>query len=569
MKISFRKSAIAAVTASALILSGCAGGDSGSSGSDSSADGASAPGEELEVSLDGAYNEQDRESLAKGGELTLAITEISEQQNPFQADGTLYTNHVWQYYNPQITLFNGKGEFEPNNDYLTEITDEVVDGKTVVTYTIRDEAQYNDGTPIDWKSFEHTWKFNNGENEELNVSSTDGYELIESVEQGENEKQAVVTFKQEYAWWQGLFGFLLPTQVDSAEVYNEGYINELHPEWGAGPYKVDNVDFNTGTVSFVPNENWWGDEPLLDRVTFRQMESQASINAFKAGEIDATGVASKDRLASVEDMDGIEIRTAMRPSNILITLNSESPHLGDLKVREAIMTGIDRAQLATIRFNGIGYEEELPGSFTLFQTQDGYEDIFGELVQFDVEKAKSLLDEAGWTDGGNGVREKDGETLTLNYVLLGDDPNSRASASAMQKMMRDIGVDLQIQERPSSDFSKVITERSFDVFPMGFSSTDPFGVAYFGQMYMSDSELNRSGTGTEELDAKILELQQIGDGDEQIARANELEKEALGTYGIMPFANGPDMVAVADPKLANYGAYSFATVGVEDIGYME
>lgn len=569
MKISFRKSAIAAVTASALILSGCAGGDSGSSGSDSSADGASAPGEELEVSLDGAYNEQDRESLAKGGELTLAISEISEQQNPFQADGTLYTNHVWQYYNPQITLFNGKGEFEPNNDYLTEVTDEVVDGKTVVTYTIRDEAQYNDGTPIDWKSFEHTWKFNNGENEELNVSSTDGYELIESVEQGENEKQAVVTFKQEYAWWQGLFGFLLPTQVDSAEVYNEGYINELHPEWGAGPYKVDNVDFNTGTVSFVPNENWWGDEPLLDRVTFRQMESQASINAFKAGEVDATGVASKDRLASVEDMDGIEIRTAMRPSNILITLNSESPHLGDIKVREAIMTGIDRAQLATIRFNGIGYEEELPGSFTLYQTQEGYEDIFGELVQFDVEKAKSLLDEAGWTEGSNGVREKDGETLTLNYVLLGDDPNSRASASATQKMMRDIGVDLQIQERPSSDFSKVITERSFDVFPMGFSSTDPFGVAYFGQMYMSDSELNRSGTGTEELDAKILELQQIGDGDEQIARANELEKEALGTYGIMPFANGPDMVAVADPKLANYGAYSFATVGVEDIGYME
>lgn len=569
MKISFRKSAIAAVTASALILSGCAGGDSGSSGSDSSADGASAPGEELEVSLDGAYNEQDRESLAKGGELTLAITEISEQQNPFQADGTLYTNHVWQYYNPQITLFNGKGEFEPNNDYLTEVTDEVVDGKTVVTYTIRDEAQYNDGTPIDWKSFEHTWKFNNGENEELNVSSTDGYELIESVEQGENEKQAVVTFKQEYAWWQGLFGFLLPTQVDSAEVYNEGYINELHPEWGAGPYKVDNVDFNTGTVSFVPNENWWGDEPLLDRVTFRQMESQASINAFKAGEVDATGVASKDRLASVEDMDGIEIRTAMRPSNILITLNSESPHLGDIKVREAIMTGVDRAQLATIRFNGIGYEEELPGSFTLYQTQEGYEDIFGELVQFDVEKAKSLLDEAGWTEGSNGVREKDGETLTLNYVLLGDDPNSRASASATQKMMRDIGVDLQIQERPSSDFSKVITERSFDVFPMGFSSTDPFGVAYFGQMYMSDSELNRSGTGTEELDAKILELQQIGDGDEQIARANELEKEALGTYGIMPFANGPDMVAVADPKLANYGAYSFATVGVEDIGYME
>lgn len=51
-------------------------------------------------------------------------------------------------------------------------------------------------------------------------------------------------------------------------------------------------------------------------------------HAFEAGEVDATGVASKGRLASVEDMDGIEIRTAMRPFNILITLNSESPHLG-------------------------------------------------------------------------------------------------------------------------------------------------------------------------------------------------------------------------------------------------
>src|SRR5699024_12491927 len=76
-------------------------------------------------------------------------------------------------------------------------------------------------------------------------------------------------------------------------------------------------------------------------------------------------------------------------------------------------------------------------------------------------------------------------------------------------MMRDIGVDLQIQERPSSDFSKVITERSFDVFPMGFSSSDPFGVSYFVQIYMSDSVLNCSGTGTMELVAMIIDMQML------------------------------------------------------------
>ena len=101
---------------------------------------------------------------------------------------------------------------------------------------------------------------------------------------------------------------------------------------------------------------------------------------------------------------------------------------------------------------------------------------------------------------------------------------------------------------------------------MGFSMSDPYGVAYFGQIYRSNSELNKSGTGTAELDKKIDELQQIGHKDEQIKRSNELEKEAFKEYGLMPFANGPDMSAVKE-GLANLGGYSFAVVPVEDIGW--
>ena len=210
--------------------------------------------------------------------------------------------------------------------------------------------------------------------------------------------------------------------------------------------------------------------------------------------------------------------------------------------------------------------KDLPGSLNLVQTQDGYEDNFGAVVQFEPDKAKQLLDDAGWTAGDDGIREKDGEKLSLRYVLLGDDPTSKAEAGATQKMLRDIGVDLRIEERPASDFSKITSERDFDVFPMGFSMSDPYGVAYFGQIYRSNSELNKSGTGTAELDKKIDELQQIGDKDEQIKRSNELEKEAFKEYGLMPFANGPDMSAVKE-GLANLGGYSFAVVPVEDIGW--
>ncbi|WP_273353685.1 ABC transporter family substrate-binding protein [Corynebacterium resistens] len=555
-----RHAAIAAIAVASLTLAACGGGGNG--GEKKKGEGST---NESVAASD--YNPKGRDELKDGGELVLPADEISDQQNPFHGDGTLYTKNVWDMYNPQVVLFDDKGNLKPNKDYVTDIKDEEKDGKTVVTYTINDAAKYNDGTPIDWKTFENTWKANNGENKEYSPSSTDGYELIESVKKGDSDRQAVVTFKQKYPWWGGLFNQLLPIQVKDATQFNNDYIKKLHPEWGAGPFKVEKVDFNRGEISFVRNDKWWGEPAKLERIVMRQMEDTASLNALKAGEIDAAGVRTRERYAVAKQMgDKVKIRTAMRPSNYLQMLNAKAPNLGDIKVREAIMTGIDRAQLAEIRFNGLDYSEPLPGSFALFGTQEGYKDNFGEVVKFDPEKAKKLLEEAGWKEGSNGIREKGGKPLSLRYTLTGDNQTMKASASALQKMMKDIGVDLKIEERPSADFSKIVTNRDFDIFGMGFNSSDPFGVAYFGQTYMSNSELNRSGTGTKEFDKKIRELQKIGDEKKQIERANELEKEAFKQYGIMPYANGPDIIAVK-PGLANYGPKGFATIPVQDIGW--
>lgn len=560
-----RVAALAGLSSLSLVLASCSsdGGTEETTANQAGQDSANSKeadnsGEQLEVNAAGDYNPLERDQIQDGGELTLAITEIAEQQNVFHANMTSYTDTIWSKYNPQLTLFDGDGTYHPNPAYLTDVKDELVDGKTVVTYTINEDAVYNDGTALDWTAFENTFKFNNGSNPDVQVNSTDGYELIESVERGETDKQAVVTFKQAYPWWEGLFGTLVPPQVKDADTFMNAYLKKVNPEWGAGPFKVENVDFEGGTASFVPNEKWWGEEPKLDKITYRQMEDQASLNAFRAGEIDATGVSSRDRLATAKEMgDSIEIRTALNPANYLMTINSTAPGLDDIKVREAIMRGVDREQLAAIRFQGLGYTEDLPGSFNLYQTQEGYEDNFGEVIQYDPEKAKELLKEAGYDESN---------PLSVRYVTLGDSPMIQATTTALQAMLRNIGIDVQVEERPSSDFSKVVSERDFDLFMSGFRSSDPFGVAYFGQIYKSDSELNKSGTGTPEMDQKIEELQQLPDADEQIKRANELEKEALAQYGIMPYANGPAIVAVKK-GLANFGANSFAILPIENVGW--
>ncbi|WP_124039095.1 ABC transporter family substrate-binding protein [Neoactinobaculum massilliense] len=554
-----KKTGIFALTAAAaLVLSACSG-TSGSGKASASASGSTqlAAGDYLEASYD---------ELKDGGNLTLPISELTAQMNPFQQDGTLYTSTMWYWYNPQLALFDADGTWHFNPDYFTDVKAEEKDGNTVVTYDIREEAKFNDGTPIDVKAFQNTWKSNNGEDADYLPSSTDGYERITSVEAGTSDKQVVVTFDGIYAWWQGLFNDVLHPAVNTAKLYNETYLNAAHPEYGAGPYKVKNYDPQGGVITFERNEKWWGPKGKLDSITYRQMESQASINAFKNGEIDATSVGTADHLAQIKGMENVSVYTATLTANYLMTLNAKSGPLQDKAVRKAIFESIDRSQLATIRFNGIDYHEDAPGSFLLFESQKGYEDNFSKVASFDPENAKKELDAAGWTAGSDGIRAKDGEKLTVNYVEFGDDQTTKNLGLAIQQELKAVGVDLQIDSRAGTEFSNTLAKNDFDMLLMGFSSSDPFGVAYFGQIYASDG-LNRSGTTWEPTDERLKKLQEIGDPDEQIAEANKLEVEALSEYGIMPTFNGPDKVAVKS-DLANTGAMGFAVIPKENIGYV-
>ncbi|GED99247.1 ABC transporter substrate-binding protein [Gordonia crocea] len=513
-------------------------------------------------------NEQPREKLRDGGSLTTALTEITPQWNSFHADGTAYTLALWRWYNPVLAYFSPDGKYSFNRDYLTDVTKAVVDGRTVVTYTINPRATYNDGTPIDWRAFANTWRLNSGADVRYAASSTDGYDQIESVTRGVDAKQAVVRFRGIWAWPDGLFNNLVHPKIVTPDDFNRSYLKNPRADLGAGPYTVESYDPNAKTVVFTRNPKWWGHRGKLDRRVFRQMEPQAAINAFRNGELDATGVGSKDNRAQVITMSGIDVRVSATPANSLLVVNLATPALRDARVREAVLRGIDREILARIRFTGLGYTEELPGSFLLFPFQPGYRDNLGTTVTHDQDRARRLLDEAGWVVGADGVRHRGGQRLALTLPILGDDATSSNLARAMQAMLKQVGISLAIQVRPSSDFSKVIQDKEFDVFMMGFSSSDPFGVAYLCQIWCSNSQLNRSGAGSPELDARIRRVQQIADPNAQIRAANDVEADAFRQYSNLPLTNGPTMVAVKR-KLANYGAGMFFVGPVEDIGWEE
>jgi peptide/nickel transport system substrate-binding protein len=543
-------SGLAFAATASLVLSGCSGGDTDNSGQKQSK-GATSENEVLT-----SYNPQPASNLRQGGKMTLPIVEIPDQLNPLNGNGSVYTSKIAWFYQPQLSFNDPKGNITYNKDYLTDVKQTTVDGKTQVTYDINPKAKWNDGQDMDWTMFRDTWNALNGKDKDYVVGSTDGYSSIASVKQGKDAKQAIVTFDGPFVYWKSIFSQVVNPHIAKSDAFNKAYVSKPHPEWGAGPYTISKFDAKGGTVSYKPNPKWWGDKAHLDEFTFVQMEESASANAFKNGQIDATEVKDAEQLNQVKSVTGADLRRGTTTSNNLLVFNSTSPQLKDPAVRKALMEGIDRSQLAKITFQGLGYTEPLPGSFNLYPFQKGYQDNFGKLVKFSAAQAEKDLDAAGWKAGSDGVRAKGGQKLELTFPTIGDRSTTKARATALAQMMKDIGVKLDVKAHPSADFNKVFTQRAFDIFGMGFTSSDPNGMLYICQMYCSDSTLNVSRSVPKSMDTETKAVTNLPTLDQQLAAGNAVELKAMETYGIMPTHNGPTIWAVKK-GLANYGAAQF------------
>jgi peptide/nickel transport system substrate-binding protein len=555
-----RNAVLAVIAVLSMALAACSGGSRQGDGN----------GGETAQSLaeKAQYNPQPYENIKDGGTLTTSLPEISPQFNTFQTDGTAYTLTAWRWYNPILITFTADGDAVYNPDYLTDVKQETADGNTRITYTINPKATYNDGSPIDWRSFESTWRTSNGTDPTYLVSSTDGYDRITSVVRGIDDRQAVVTFQGVNLWWQSLFNVLLNPQAADPAVYNQGYINTPHNEWGAGPYQVQKYDQQSGVIIFERNPKWWGKPGKLDMRTFLTMEDVASLNAFKNGQIDAVGVGSADRFAQVQGQPGTEIRKGPSLQLDYFTLNGQSPILSDPQVRKAIFEAIDREQITKFHFNGLDYTAGPQGSMILLPFQDGYADNVGKVVKFDPEQAKKDLDAAGWDIGPDGVRVKGGQQLKITYVNTGDDAVGKAVAGGTAAMLKNIGAQMDIRQVPSGDFSKIVIGKQFDMFYSGVSQSDPFGIAYICQVYCSNSGLIKSGVNDPKNDELIRSVNTQPTPDGQYAKAAEAETAALSTYGVLPTVNLPAMVAVKT-GLANYGAGRFFVATPEMIGWQQ
>src|SRR5699024_10897224 len=108
---------------------------------------------------------------------------------------------------PVLYQYSAAGEVTANPHYLKrlELTSE---DPQVMEIELNEGMTWSDGTPIDYKSIENVFTTMDGSKEEYAIASSEGYDLVEKIEQGDSDLIAVVTFKEKYADWRGLAGVM-------------------------------------------------------------------------------------------------------------------------------------------------------------------------------------------------------------------------------------------------------------------------------------------------------------------------------------------------------------------------
>lgn len=230
---------------------------------------------------------------------------------------------------------------------------------------------------------------------------------------------------------------------------------------GTGPYVL--TDFVTDEYAvFEANENYWGEQPSIKKITVKVIpDNQTRIMALEKGEIDlifGKNMIDADAINQYTGNDNFTVALSDPTSTRQIVLNTTRDILDEKEVRKALQHATNKAAIS----EGIFYGLEQPAD-TLFASTVPYCDINLTPYEYDVEEATKMLEEAGWTLAGDGVREKDGQKMELELLYNSDSVTEKAIAEYLQSEYQKLGVSLNIHGEEEQSYRDSMKAGNFDM----------------------------------------------------------------------------------------------------------
>lgn len=463
------------------------------------------------------------------------------------------------------TLYPPSAGFYPNGGLVNNTTDrllyqnpttlelepwiatayEVNDDATEYTFTLRDDVSYSDGTPLDAENVVANFDLcgKGDPDRKLTVS-----EAINNYDHGEVVDPTTVKFH---------FTAPAPGFAQAVSTINSGLVSNATLERdvdgfgpgnatdiiGSGPFVV--AEEKVGTeIKLTAREDYdWAPESRahqgrahLDDVTYVVTpEDSVRVGALTSGQ---AHIARQIEAQDEEQIKNAGLDLLVAPTNGVnnsLSFRFRHPVLEDIRVRQAIGHGIDRQAILNTLFT-----DSYPlATSVISSTAKGYEDESDLIPNYDPAKAKQLLDEAGWTPGTDGILEKDGERLSLNFNEALPQPRSKEVVTKIQEQLGELGIEVTIQSGDQAAqttasldqdtvqvYHSMVGRADYDVIKSQYYSTNRNTLLNYNT---TDESI-----GDEQLEELLETVASTPEEDDRIMASREVQRYLLEQSYVLP-----------------------------------
>ncbi|MEN8656607.1 ABC transporter substrate-binding protein [Marivita sp.] len=391
-------------------------------------------------------------AMAQQTDLTIALQLEPPHLDPTSAaagaiDSVLYSN-----------VFEGLTRFMSDGSVVAGLAEswEISEDGTTYTFALRDGVSFHDGTTMDAEDVKFTLDRARAE-DSANAQKALFAGISEVIVIDPNTVEVKLSAADGNFLFNMAWGDAVIVAPESIETIKQTPI-------GTGPFKFDNW-VQGDRIEISRNTSYWGDAPALEAATFKFIsDPTAAFAAMMAQDIDAfAGFPAPENLPQFEADPRFQVLVGSTEGETILSTNNKLPPLDDVRVREAIAHAIDRQAIIDGAMFGLG----TPIGTHFAPHNPDYVDLTAQ-SNYDPEKSKALLAEAGYADGF---------TITLK---LPPPSYARRGGEIIASQLRAVGIETEITNLEWAQWlEEVFRGKDFGLTIV--SHTEPFDIGIYAR----------------------------------------------------------------------------------------
>lgn len=341
-------------------------------------------------------------------------------------------NPLVETTNMDNMIFSGLAKFNENNQAVPDLAEkwEISPDGLRYTFSLRQDVKWHDGAPFTSEDVKFT--LDSLLDPKTNTPLRQDFEQIKGVEVPDKYTVRINLAKQFPPLLEKLSVGIIPKHLLEGKDINTADFNS-HPV-GTGPFRFK--EWKKGSdFTVVANDAYYGGRPKLDKVVFKFLpDPNVRLVQLETGEIDLAYL-EPDQLARVEKLGQLKVYQVPTADYRVMMYNLREPLWQDVRVRKALNYAVNRQAIVDGVLLGKGKAAYGPLQLNWANNPDV------EKYDFNIEKARSLLAEAGWKPGPDGVLTKDGQKFSFKLTCPITDPVRVAIANALATEFKQLGIE--------------------------------------------------------------------------------------------------------------------------------